>query len=70
MGIVVPDLPPQTMLCPACLFKEDSCLYFRVPRANGVSGNRKARLVIRVIVSANAKIHMMVAMTNVDLMEG
>ena len=35
-----------------------------------VSGTRKARLVIRVLVSADAKIHMMVAMTNVDLMEG
>ncbi len=35
-----------------------------------VSGTRKARLVIRVLVSADAKIYMMVAMTNVDLMEG
>ena len=35
-----------------------------------VSGTRKARLVIRVLVSADAEIHVMVAMTNVDLMEG
>ncbi len=35
-----------------------------------VSGTRKTRLVIRVLVSANAKIYMMVAMMNVDLMEG
>jgi hypothetical protein len=35
-----------------------------------VSGTRKARLVIRVLVSADTKIHMMVAMTNVYLMEG
>ena len=34
-----------------------------------VSGTRKARLVIRVLVSTDAEIHMMVAMTNVDLME-
>ncbi len=34
------------------------------------SGTRKAQLVIRVLVSANAKIYMMVAMTNADLMEG
>jgi len=34
-----------------------------------VSGTRKAQLVIRVLVSADAEINMMVAMTNVDLME-
>ena len=39
-------------------------------RSHWVSGTRKARLVIRVLVSADAEIHMMVAMMNVDLMEG
>ena len=35
-----------------------------------VSGTRKTRLVIRVLVSADAKIFMMGVMTNADLMEG
>ena len=35
-----------------------------------VSGTSKAPIVIRVLVSADAEIHMMVAMMNVDLMEG
>jgi hypothetical protein len=35
-----------------------------------VLGTRKARLVIKVLVSADAKIYMMVSMTNGDLMEG
>ena len=52
--------PLQGRLLPALLRTMSHC----------VSGTRKARLVIRVLVSADAKIHMMVAMTNVDLMEG